>query len=216
MIKRLGQSILLCGIVLAVAAFPVFAQKNSGIRVNKKPLRDFAARTSNRVQKKELDLSGNFLIELSGELTKEGKFDLRKTKFIRSEGDEKMIDLAKSAIEAVNDSGVFAYLTEMDINKVDITLEQNDSRIGSIIKAEAVNDAKAKTLESLFNTAIIIGKANPGDGDDAMTILNGTKISVDDKFVIIETSVEKSVGQEIIRRELNKGTEKKAEIKPGK
>lgn len=203
MINRLKQFSILCGIALMLAAFPVFAQENSAPEINKKPLQDFGGMLIDRVQRKEVDLSKNFLVELISELTKDGKFDLSKTKYIKSEGDRQMIDAAKSAIEAVNNSGIFVYVSGMDISKIDLIVAQDDENMYMIFKSDSVSENKAKTKASGLKSLAAIGKIQAKD-DDAKTLLAGTNVFADGKSVIIKTSVEKSVGQAMIQREMEK------------
>ena len=150
MINRFKNISLICGIALVMlAAFPVFAQNN--VEINRKPLSDFGKDNLDpRLQNNELVLSDNFLVEVEGELDKNGKFDLQKTKYIRTEGNEKIADAAKSAIEAVNDSGVFGYLTQLGAKKINLVFAQNDEQIYAVINSELDSPKRAKTLKSAF------------------------------------------------------------------
>lgn len=214
--NRLRQIFLLCGIVLTLAAFSVFAQEDQSAKLNKKPLQDFGAKVLSQVQNKEVDLNSNFLVEVSGELTKEGKFDLQKTKYIRSEGDEKMIAVAKSAIESINDSGIFIYLSRLEFSKINLILEQNDNEISAVIKGDTVSEQKARMTASALNVLISMGNSQVKDDDDSKVILGGTKVSANDKSVTIKTAVPKSVGQAMIQRHLNKEIERKEKAKAGR
>lgn len=212
MTNYLRQFSFLCGIALVMlGAFPVFAQESvRPSQVEKKPLQDFGEMVVSRVQNKELDLSQNFLIEVSGEITKEGKFDSQKTKYVRTEGNEKMLAVAKDAIGAFNESGVFIYLSDLDISKLNLIIEQNDSEMSAVINLEFMSANKARSMASMFNVLISAARMTDKENADIKTFLNGTKISANDKFVTIKTAVEKSVGQEIIQRNLNKEIERKA------
>lgn len=214
--KRLKQIFLLCGIVLTFAAFPVFAQENRSPEINKEPLQDFGAKVLSQVQNKEVDLSQNFLVEVSAELTKEGKFDLQKTKYIRSEGDEKMIAVAKEAIEAINDNGIFIYLSRLEFSKINLILEQNDNEILAVIKGDVVSEQKARMTASALNALISLGKSQIKEDDDSKIILGGMKVSANDKSVTIKNAVPKSVGQEMIQKHLNKEIERKEKAAAGR
>lgn len=214
--KRFKQIFLLCGIVLTLAAFPVFAQEDRSPKINKKPLQDFGAKVLSQVQNKEVDLSENFLVEVSGEITKGGKLAPQKTQYIRSEGDEKMIAVAKSAIEAINDNGIFIYLSQLGIDKISLILEQNDNEISAVIRGDTTSANRARSIESMLNMAVSAVKENAKTDDDSRVILGGTKVSANEKSVTIKTAVEKSVGQEMIQRHLNKETERREKAKAGR
>ena len=65
---------LFCGIVSALAAFPVFGQENKdGITINKRPFKDFGEFVKQKLDNKEVDLDKPFLVELEGILTKDGE-----------------------------------------------------------------------------------------------------------------------------------------------
>jgi hypothetical protein len=210
-LKRIS---LFCGIaVIMLAAFPVFAQDKP--EINRKPLNDLNNLVIDRLQKNELVLSDNFLVEVEGELTKDGKFDPQKTKYIRTEGNEQIANVAKSAIEAVNESGMFQYLTNLGSTKLNLVFSQNDEQIYGTIKFDFVSSARAKSLVSLLNSAISIVKQK-SDNEDDKVLLNGTTVSENDKTVTIKTSVEKSVGQEMIQRKLTEELNKRLEQEKAK
>lgn len=205
-LKRIA---LLCGIaVIMLAAFPVFAQDYSGIEINRKPLRDFTDLVIDRLQKNELVLSDNFLVEVEGELDQNGKFDPQKTKYIRAEGKEQIVNAAKSAVEAVNDSGMFGYLKQLGAKKINLVFSQDDAQIYAVINFQLDSDRRAKSTKSMLDLLLAVSKTN-SKNDDEKALLNATIISPNDKTVTIKTSVEKSVGQEMIQRKLNEEINKR-------
>ncbi len=212
-LKRIA---LLCGIALIMlAAFPVFAQDNAKIEINRKPLRDFTDLVIDRLQKNELVLSDNFLVEVEGELDKNGKFDLQKTKYIRAEGKEQIINAAKSAVEAVNDSGVFGYFIQLGAKKINLVFSQDDAQIDTVINFQLDSDRRAKSTKSILDLLLAASKTI-SKNDDEKALLNATIISLNDKTVTIQTSVEKSVGQEMIQRKLNEELNKRLEQEKAK
>lgn len=214
--KRLKQISLFCGIALMMlAAFPVFAQENSQPQINKKPLQDFGNVLLNRVQNKEIVLTDNFLIEVEGELTPEGKFDLRKTKYIRSEGKPEIVEVAKNAIEAINDSGIFIYLKQLDVNKLNLIVAQNDEQIYMLLRSDLISENRAKTLSSNLNMIVSIGQTQSRDAD-AKTLLEGTSVSSNGKSVMIKTAVPKAVWQNMVKRQLEKAIAEKAKTRAGR
>lgn len=217
--NRLNQFVFLCGIVLTLAAFPVFAQEQkppesnsqpvSRVELTRTPLLLFADSVIDRVEKKEVVLSDNFLVEFESEFAKDGKLDPQKSKFVRIEGNGKIVDVVKNAVEAINDAGFLRYLKQFDANKINLILAQNDEQIYGTIKFDTVSPTKSKsiksTLEMLFSMSI-----NTNNNENDKKLLEGTTVSAEDKFVTIKTSVPKSVGQEMIQKSLNKRIERKA------
>ena len=205
MIYRLKQFLFICGAVLTLAAFPVFGQSESAI--NRQPLRDFSDLVISKLKKNEIALSDNFLVEISGELTN-GKFDRKKTRYVRAEGNEKMIDVAKSAIEAINDSGLYSYLAQVGSNRINLIFAQTDDEIYSIIKFELETPERSKSAKAAVDLVLTASKMQLKN-EDEKTILNGATVSANDKTVTIRIVVDKSTGQEMIQRKLSEEIDKK-------
>ena len=117
---------LLCGLLLTLAAFPGFAQQNQspGVEVNQRPFQDLVGLVKMQVDKKQVDLTKPFSIELEGTLDNSERLDPKTAKFIKTEGDEKTASIAKSFVEAVNVSGMFAYLKNYGVDKINFALAQ--------------------------------------------------------------------------------------------
>ena len=220
--KRLNLiTFLLCGIALMLAAFPVFAQKKDDAaretEINRKPLQDFAEMVRQRIEQKEVDFDKPFLVEAEIVLTEEGKFDAKKSKFTKSEGDPKMADIAKSAIQAIGESGFFGNLKSQGLDKISFSLQQDDSSFSSIIKSELQTVEKAKTTASALNTVLamvsMVDKQGIKKLDDASRVLvNNSKVSAQEKSVIINFSMPKADFHEMILREIMKSAEKNKNV----
>lgn len=204
------QISLICGLILTLAAFPVFAQEKSTgeIEINTKPLRDLADLVISKLQKNEITLSQPFLIEISGELTKDGKFDRQKTRYIRAQGNEQMSDVAKIAIEAVNDTGIFIYLRDLEIERFSLIFAQNNEQVYAIMKSGLVSEVKAKEITSVLNMVFSMGKMVTKD-EDEKTLLSGMAVSYENKSLILKFAVNKPVVQEIIQRKLTEEISKR-------
>ncbi len=208
MTKFVKSFFILCGIVSALAAVPVIAQENSGgITINKRPFKDFGEFVRQKIDNKEVDLDKPFLVELEGILTKDGRFDTKKTKFIRSEGDAEMIKVAKQAISAISDSGWFAYLQKSGVEKINLILAQDDTTVSSIIKSEMTDENKAKTIASGLNAIIQMSRMQVKDEDEKL-LLNNTSVVSRGKQFIINLALPKSAAQEMIRHKLKENENK--------
>lgn len=210
MIKSLTRILLFCGLALMLTAFPVFAQEKSQrkFEINKKPLLDLADLVIAKLQKNEIALGQPFLIEISGELTKDGKFDRQKTRYIRAQGGEQVSDLAKSAVEAVNDSGIFIYLRDLEIEKFNLIFAQNDEQVYAIMRSELVSEERVKAVKSGLDMFFSAGKMI-AKNEDEKTLLSGMTISSQDKSLVLKFAVAKPVMQEIIQRKLSEEINKR-------
>lgn len=203
--KRFNKNLLgILSCLMFLATLPVFAQTS----LNRKPLKDFAANLTSKVDKSEVDLTKPFSITLEAYLTTEGKFDREKSKFTKSEGDEDIVEAAKSAIEAVGDSGIFAYLQQLGVEKAIINFSQNEKEVLSIINSEAPTAEKAKTFASGFNGLLMLAKMNTKEDIDVQTLLNATKISVEGKNFILNLTLPKEEAHKLLNQKLQKEKEK--------
>ncbi len=206
---------LLCGVSLALAALPVFAQQDAnGIVINKKPLRDFSESVKDKVARKEVDLDKPFLVELETVLIKDGKFDSTKSKFIRSEGDAKMIEIAKQGILAIGDSSWFGYLHILGARKINFIITQDENTISATIKSEVEDETRAKISASGLNTIIQIGR-NQVKGKEEKVLLDNVNVTFKEKQFIINFDLPKLFAQEMIKHRLQ-GNERKETIPNGK
>jgi hypothetical protein len=204
---------LLCGVSFALAALPVFAQQDAnGITINKKPLKDFSESVKDKVEKKDVDLDKSFLVELETVLIKDGKFDSTKSKFIRSEGDAKMVEVARQAILAVGDSGWLGYLRNVEVEKVHIIFAQDETQTYAILKSEMPSVTKARTISSALNSLISIARTQKKEDDEGI-LLNGIKTSAQSKSFELNFTISKSIMQEMIWRKLRETESKNSESK---
>ncbi len=231
--------LLLCGIVFGLAAFPVFAQKAPVISqeargeikdekvkdvvINRLPLRDFAEYFKAKIERGDVDLEKPFKVVVEGILIQDGKFDIRrdketgkpKTQFILSEGDEKMVEVAKKAIEAIGDSGWFGYLRNLGAEKIKLTVAQDGETFSAKLESDLNDEAKAKTLVSGLSMMLKMVKMHAEEriakfGEDEMTIINGFQTpTADGKNFILNFALPQKTFHEIILRELKKAEDNK-------
>lgn len=205
--KLLKLNFSLCGLLLLLAAFPVFAQPVKTVEINKKPLQEFTDLVIDKLQKKQVALSEPFLIELNGELTVEGKLDRQKTRFVRADGGEQIVNIAKSLAESLNESGLFSYLRLLEIDKFNMIYAQNNEQLYAIVKSETASADKANIISSGLNMALSISRQKPKNEDEKI-LLNKTIVSAQENLLILKIILEKNVAQEMIQRllteEINK------------
>ena len=176
--------------------------------INKKPLQDFGDDVLTKVEAKQVDLTKAFMVVMQGTITKDGKFDPKKSGYLKSDGNQEMIDVAKSAIEAIGDSGILTYLQKFDVEKINFTLVQDDKQIYAIITSDQKSESKAKTVSSGLNTAISIGKATVKE-EDTLALLNAAKVENKGKSFVLNFKLDKNIAQELINRQLQKAQAKR-------
>lgn len=176
--------------------------------INKKPLQDFGDEVLDKIAAKKVDLTKPFMVVMQGAITKDGKFDQKKSAYLRTGGDQEMVDVAKSAIEAIGDSGLLTYLEKLGVENINFTLVQDDKEIYAIITSDQKSESKAKTISSGLNTAISLGKATVKE-EDTLALLNAAKVESKGKSFVLNFKLDKPVGQELMKRALDKAQAKR-------
>lgn len=183
------------------------------IKIYKKPLADLLINVKGQVDAKTLNLLAPFSVTVDGVLTKDGKFDPdpRKTRYINAQGDQKMIDVAKSAIEAMNASGYFQYLKDLSDKRLQITLQQDQNNIVAIVKSEVATETEARRIASGLNFLISQGRIFRKGKDEAV-LLEQAKVTNQGKVFTINFNIPQSIAQEMIQRKFKE--EEEAAKKP--
>ena len=183
--------------------------------INKKPFEDLGDLINDKLSKNEIDLNKNFLVVLDGTLTADGKLDKDNSRYVRSEGDEQMVIVAKDAIEAIGDSGFLAYLRNYGIDKANLTLRQDDTQIYILLVSDQKDANKANTTASGFNTMlqglILLDKNGIKKLDDSSRLLvNNAKVTSDGKNFVLSVAIPKADAQTMINKSLKDRAETKA------
>lgn len=194
-------------------AAPMTSDAVTALEINKKPLTDFTDDVAAKLDAKDVDLNLPFTIVLNGVLTKDGKLDRDKSKFdvSKQKGDQKMIDVAKSAIEAVGDSGFLAYLKSLNVDKVTLTMIQDDNQITAVISSAQKTPEIANTVSTGLRNYISFGKIAVKNPSDERTLLDAATVTADDKNFVLNFAIPKPVAQEMITRKLKEAQAKKAQ-----
>lgn len=180
------------------------------VAINKRPMKDFAARVKSEIEAKKVDLASPFLIELKGSLASTGKIDPKTTKLTRSEGDAAMIQIAKEAITAVNEAGYFQYLKDLRAETVTISIEQNSSEFSANFWFPVESSKRAKTVVMALDLALNLAKikkqqpnASEADKKD-LFFLESTKVSSEDVNVLFSVRAPSEKVRMLIEEELKK------------
>jgi hypothetical protein len=188
------------------------------VEINKKPLQDFADNVVDKWAKKEIDLNKQFVVRMVGRIKPDGRLDAKNSKFDTDaeKGDQKMIDLAKGAIEAVGDSGWLTYLKNLGATEIVITVMQNEDNIVARIESPMKTESEARTMASGMNMLLSTTKQLVKLGEDETKLLNAAKQSTSNgKVFILDLQMTKPEAQEIINRKLNEAWAKKQKEQNG-
>ncbi len=198
---------------------PVSSEAVAEFKPNKKPLEDFAEEilAKRADKKKKLDLTKSFKVKMSGVLTEDGKLDPKKSAYVKlkddEQGDQEMVDVAKDAIEAINNSGLFYYLKTLGVDKVDFTLIQDDKQIYAVISSIQKDENKAKTISSGLNNLLSIAKITVKE-DELKTLLNSAKVEPQGKNFILNFNIDKPTAQQMIEKKLQEAEMKAKQKEP--
>ena len=192
---------------------PLSSEAVTSLDVNKKPLTDFADMVATKWAANQIDLNQQFTVALNGTLTNDGKLDPKKSKFdvSKEKGDQKMIDVAKEALEAVGESGFLNYLRSLGVEKISIVIVQDDKQISAIITSSQKTPELARKISSGANGYIAVGKMAAKDPSDELTLLNGASVTADGSNFVLNFAVPKPIAQEMIDRKLKEAQAKKAQ-----
>ncbi len=198
---------------------PVKNETVPGVVINKVPLKKLAADFKAKVEKKEVDLSQNFTVVADGVLTKEGKLDVTidkktkqpKSRILKTEGNEQMIEVAKQAIAAIGDSGWLGYLQAQGIEKINFTVVQDNDNLQVIITSDLATPERANTVSSglggLISAALLLDKNGIKKlGEDEKVLLSNAKAAINPentKQFVLNFVLPKATAQEMITRKLN-------------
>ncbi len=190
----------------------------SEVVITKKPFEDLGDFVNEGLEKKEIDLNKPFKVVLDGVINADGKLDGKKSKFRdkEEEGDKKMIEIARQAIEAVGDSGFLAYLKNSGVDRVTFTLVQNDQQINAIIVSDQKTPEKAGTTASGFNAVLSTLKFADANNlkkldDNSRALIENSKITSDGKNFVLNFALPKQAAQDIITKTLKDRAEKRAQ-----
>ena len=195
---------------------PIASDTVPEVEINKKPLLDFTDGILNKWLNKEVDLNQPFTVVLDATLTKDGRFDKTKTKWDpkKQKGDPKMIAVAKEALEAVGDSGFLSYLRNMDVEKLTITIVQDENQVTAMISSSQKTPEQARTKSSGLNGWMTLGKLKVKNPSDERTLLDGAKVTAEGTNLIVNVLIPKPIAQEMMTRKLNEARAKKQQGQP--
>ena len=115
--------------------------------INSRPFKELAAKVLGMQAAKTVDLQAALQLNATAKIDKDGKIAKGSFKFIKVvSSDKELVDVAKDAVSAFNDSNLLTYLQPISGERVDFSLQQDDKNISAGIQSDL--DANRKLRPS--------------------------------------------------------------------
>ena len=177
--------------------------------INKRPFADLANNVNDLLDKKQVKLESPFVVNAQGKLTKEGKLDPKSFRWGEvASADQKMIDVVKEAVEAINDSGYLQYLKDISGKDFNLMLKQDETNISAVVQSELESDLRAKSMKGSLDLVIAFARSKKSGPEadqndkDELVLLENAKVETDGKKVVIKFIVPKEIALQMIQRKL--------------
>jgi hypothetical protein len=175
-------------------------------QINKKPLKDFAARANELKNQGKLDLNKPFRIVIEAQLDENTK--LQNFRVVEKEGDENVVNLFRDLVAALNDSGFLTYLSPISKDNpgstVRIMVKQGENEVLASVESETTSTERAKALASVLNNMLYFG-AGSRKGKDEEVIMKNTNATPDGKKVVVNFSMPRETVVEMIKKQMQPG-----------
>ncbi|HET9528440.1 MAG TPA: hypothetical protein VFO99_19850 [Pyrinomonadaceae bacterium] len=175
-------------------------------QINKKPLRDFAARANELKNQGKLDLNKPFKVVIEAQLDANAK--LQNSHIVEKEGDENVINLFRDLVAALNDSGFLTYLSPISKDNpgstIRITVKQGENEVLASVESETTSPERAKALASVLNNLLYFG-AGSRAGKDEEVIMKNTNATPDGKKVVVNFSMPRQSVVDMIKKQMEPG-----------
>ncbi|MDM7921092.1 MAG: hypothetical protein QUS14_02240 [Pyrinomonadaceae bacterium] len=180
----------------------------AAVAINTRPMVDLGNYVL-ELRDDNLNLESEFVVNGRGKLDKEGKLDQNTFRFINaSSTDERMVELVKESIAAINAAGYLKYLEQLSGKDLDLLFKQDAENLSALIQSEMESDTRAQAVKTIMQLGLdyTISKKQAPDADqndkDDLELLKNAKIEVQGKKVVISFSVPKTVAHPMIQRKL--------------
>src|SRR5688572_16643680 len=174
--------------------------------INKKPLKDFAAKANELKKQGKLDLDKPFEVVIVATFDEKGK--LQNPDVLKKEGDQTLVELFRDMVGALNDSGFLKYLAPISKGNpgstVTITIKQGEKEVIASVESETTSPDRAKALASLMNNLLYFG-AGSRAGKDEEKLMKNTSATPDGKKVVVNFSMARQDVVDMIKKQMEPG-----------
>jgi len=202
--------------------------------INSRPFKDLAAKVLGLQAAKTVDLQAPLQLSATAKIDKDGKIAKGSFKFVKVvSSDKELVDVAKDAVSAFNDSNLLTYLQPISGERVDFSLVQDDKNISAGIQSELERETRATAVVGLLKLGIqqAINKkqdeiknlqtqlaatndpalaAQLQNEQDDLALLNATQVVANGKTLSVTFTAPKNILHQMIQRKLD---EQAAQIK---
>ena len=191
------------------------AAENSVVRpneneVNTRPLKDWLKRANDLKEKGQLDLSSSVEITIAANLSTQCK--LIDPKVVQKSGDVRLVDVAKDMVSAIGDSGMLSFLRDpkkvSDVNELkcdeiplEMTIKLDQNEIAATVESQADSPARAEEMAKGYSGLLAIGQLLKRGRDEEM-LYKSTKVTSEDKRILVNFSMPRQVASEMLKRQL--------------
>ena len=201
----------------AEAEMNKIAAENSVVRpseneINTRPLKDWLARADTMRNKGELDLTAAVEITIAAKLNPDCK--LTEANVVQKTGDARLVDVAKDMVAAIGDSGMLSFLRDpkkvkdpnvlnCDAMPLQLTIKLDQTEISAKVETEADSAERASEMASGYNGLLLVGQF-ARRGKDEEVLYRNTKVTSEDKRILVNFSMPRQTASEMLKRQLNK------------
>ena len=194
------------------------ATDNSVVRpseseVNTRPLKDWLKRANDLKEKGQLDLSSSVEITIAANLSTQCK--LIDPKVIQKSGDVRLVDVAKDMVSAIGDSGMLSFLRDpkkvADVNELrcdeiplEMTIKLDQNEIAAKVESQADSPARAEEMAKGYSGLLAIGQLLKRGRDEEL-LYKSTKVTSEDKRILVNFSMPRQAASEMLKRQLPSG-----------
>jgi hypothetical protein len=183
------------------------------VELNRRPLIDLGIYVSELLKENKVDLNTPFLVQAKGKLNKDGKIEKDSYKITQAvSNDQDMLEVINRSISAINDSGYLQYIKQLSGKDLNLMIKQDEQNISAQVESEMESERRAKSLKTTLDLAISLfkskkqedikaGTSDQNDLDD-LALLEGAKVEIQGKKIIIKFDVKKEVAQPMVERKL--------------
>ena len=124
-------------------------------QINSRPFKDLAAKVLGLQADKKLDLQAPLQLSATAKIDKDGKIAKGSFRFGQVvSNNPALVDVAKDAVAAFNDSNLLTYLQPISGEKVDFSLAQDDKNITAGLQSELERESKANAVAGLLKVGL--------------------------------------------------------------
>ena len=181
--------------------------------INTRPLKDWLARSEERRNKGELDLTSAIEITIAGKLNPECR--LIDASVVQKTGDARLIEVAKEMVGAIGDSGMLSFLRDpkkikdkvltCDEMPLQLTIKLDQNEISAIVETEATSPQRASEMAGAYNYMLVVGQITAAaKSKDEEVLYRNTKVTAEEKKILVNFKMPRQTASEMLKKQLPK------------